>query len=360
MKSRLVIVQPVMTSYRYDYFQDLAREFDTTFYAGEGGSAGFGSYSDGLNVKSAEVYEMLSGKVLWQSGVMKALIKRPNAVFMNSNPRNIAMWLCLILSRFLRIPMIVHGQGLYHKANPGIITRFTYYLLISLCKRYICYTDYSRNSLEFLPRFLKEKLRVANNTLVNEYSTPPSAKDTGIKDILFLGRLRESNGLETLIEAVKIINLQASDEVSLHIVGGGEEEQGYRRRYESFNFIRFYGAIYDQKRIQEVSKGCLIGCYPGAAGLSVVHFMSLSLIPVVNEDMASHMGPEPSYIHHGANGIFFKEATAESIAEALNEVYSLDDSFSVLKSSYETYEKLSKPRWSSQVADIVREVSKGA
>lgn len=357
---RVIIFQPVMTSYRYDYFQDLAREFDTTFYAGEGGSAGFGSYSDGLNVKSAEVYEMLGGKVLWQSGLIKALIARPNAVFMNANPRNIAMWLCLILSRFLRIPMVVHGQGLYHKPSPGITTKFTYYLLLFLCKRYVCYTDYSRNSLEFLPRFLKEKLRVANNTLVNEYSTPPSAKGTGIKDILFLGRLRESNGLETLIEAVKIINSQASVEVSLHIVGGGEEEQNYRRKYKDLNFINFYGALYDQKRIQEISKRCLIGCYPGAAGLSVVHYMSLSLIPVVNQDMASHMGPEPSYIHHGANGIFFKEATAESIAEALSEVYSLEDSFSVLKSAYETYETLSKPRWSSQVAEIIREVSKSA
>ena len=118
------------------------------------------------------------------------------------------------------------------------------------------------------------------------------------------------------------------------------------KQYLGNKTIIFYGKVYDQEKIAKISRQCFIGCYPGQAGLSIVHYMSLSLPPLVCADLTSHMGPEPSYIKNGINGFFFDEYSEESIADKINEVIMIKKNATyqnIGKAAYNTYLCLNTP-----------------
>jgi hypothetical protein len=68
--------------------------------------------------------------------------------------------------------------------------------------------------------------------------------------------------------------------------------------------------VYDAEQIRKISLDCFAGCYPGNAGLSVVHMMSLSLPVITHDDLRAH-GPEPSFIRDGVSGWLYDHADPE-------------------------------------------------
>ena len=353
---KLMYIQPVIASYRMPYFLQVANQFKTTYWAGCGAKKGFLDNYQSLRVKNAPIIEFFDGKICFQKNILSGFFSsKPNLVFMNANPRNISMWLLLVFAKMKGVKFLLHGQGLYHKPNPAYITRLMYRLLIMLSYQYVCYTKYSFESLKFLPKSIQKKLIVAENTLINETEVPPFEKNQVARDILFIGRLREMVNLEALIEAVGIVNEKLHVPVRLHVVGGGQDEGRYRSCYASRQDVIFYGAIFDDHVIADISKKCLVGCYPGAAGLSVVHYMSLSLIPLVNRDMTSHMGPEPSYIVDGFNGVFFDMPTPSSIGDALIHILSTDYPDEMIVNAYKTYINLNNPSYGDKLVSIIQD-----
>ena len=143
--------------------------------------------------------------------------------------------------------------------------------------------------------------------------------------------------------------------LTLHVIGGGEQSQHFQQIASGLSWVRFHGQIHDPEKIREISRNCMFGCYPGNAGLSVVHLMSLSLPPVTHDDLAAHEGPEPSYIQHGINGWFFTNRDPEGgLLRALHDILENPQRLKLMqRSAFATYKYLMKPSLAMRFVNIV-------
>jgi len=353
----LVVIQPILTSYRQPFFNELSEHFKTVnVYADLNVGEGFKSDISG-NFNSIHT-EVLGNRktVYYQRGIIFDILKsRPSTIFITADFRALHFWLILIISKILNISIFSHGQGLYNKPNPSLLHKLMFKVTTALSDSYICYTDSVFNSLIAIG-INKKYLSIMDNTIVNTYTVTPSEKLADIhKRILYIGRLREGSNLELLFEAMHILKLNGK-EVVLDIVGDGTEKKKYETIVNSLNLnVKFFGAVYDNKIIQEISKNSSIGIYPGDAGLSLVHYMSLSLVPIIHDDLTKHMGPEPSYIKHGINGLTFERNDAKSLAKTIETLLGNESMIKKLsRSAFDTYMSLSKPTMAEKLIEIMK------
>lgn len=357
-KMRLAFIQPLLPTYRSHVLDALCDAYDVTLLAKFGVSVESGFRSGvGANVEcvDAPTRDFVGGRLSYQTGVNLFLIRnRPDIVLTCANPRLVSYWLTLLLCRFLGIVCYSHGQGVYRYANPGLSKRIMYRCMVWLSTKYICYTELSRNSLAKLGCSL-DKLKVADNSVLLGSTIPPSMKSGSESGVLFVGRLRKGCRLDLLIEAIQALKDQGR-EIVLHVVGGGELEGFYKENFSFCKWIVWHGAVHDDAQIAHLSRFCRIGCYPGDAGLSVVHMFGLSLPPVVHGSLSEHMGPEPSYIVDEVNGYFFDKRSDTSLYEILKKVWDspCEKLSSVSKAAYENYVSLNTPPLGDRFVSILR------
>ena len=339
-----MIIQPLLASYRVNFFNELFDHYKSvTVYARLQAGEGFGSITD---ANFTRVHTPLFGRrslLYFQVGVISSIIKkRPKLIFITADFRAIHFWVVLIVSTFLKIPVFSHGQGLYNKVSPSLLHRFMFKTSVYLSSQYVCYTPSVARSL--IDIGIKHRnLMVVDNTIVNKFTVAPIEKLRHGTRILYIGRMRSGSGLPLLFDAVALLSKQGIH-VGLDLVGDGIEFNKLKRLATFLNIdVNFYGSIYDDKEISVLSKKSSIGVYPGDAGLSVVHYMSLSLIPVVHSDLPKHMGPEPSYIMAGKNGLLFRRGDSVSLANVLSELL-LDKQLmhKIAIESFKTYQELSE------------------
>jgi glycosyltransferase involved in cell wall biosynthesis len=356
---RLLIVQPLLARYRVPVFRTLAERYEVTLLSDSraGKQSGFDScVPDWLNHREGRVTPVITERVFWQQGVVRAVCSRPDAVLIFANLRFLSFWAALVLCAALRIPLYSYGQGLYSRPSQTRERALAVRTVCALSKRYICYTESCRQSL-LRAGCKSSKVVVAPNSVTLESVVRPDERSHIEDGILFVGRLRRQTGLEILIEAASRLR-ENRDGIRLHIVGDGDEGPTLRSYYSSCRWITWHGAIHEDGSIAEISRDCRVGCYPGDAGLSVVHFFGLSLPPIAHDAMHEHMGPEPSYIVDGENGfLFHKAGGAEALAQRLETIWSLglDDMGKIVSGAFDTYLALSAPPLGTRLADILAE-----
>lgn len=354
----LFYIQPLLASYRAELVEKLARHFSLTILCGKSAAnSGFSTIeSENFSLIEAPMKSLFDGRLLWQLNVRSTLRdKRPDMVLACANLRDITYWWLLLWARRNGVKVFSHGQGLYSKRHIGGFTAWLYRTAAKLSYRYVCYTEISRKTM-LAAGCPPEKLAVADNAI--RFSTDAAnLKKTGSEQgILFVGRLRQECNLENLVDAVARLRSDHPDTV-LHIVGSGELEADYRARF-SEPWIIFHGAIYDDSRILEISKNCRAGCYPGNSGLSVVHYFSLRLPPVVHGDIPAHMGPEPSYVIDGINGITFpREQKSKGIAAALKRIWRMSPTEfqEISNAAFTEYLRLNSPSMGEKMIAILKE-----
>ena len=359
--NKLIIIQPILTSYRKKLFNDLSNHFDkVNIYSIQNSGNGF---QKNIRGKFNSIHTPLIGKrekIYYQSGILKSILKnKPTAIYLTADFRAIHYFLVLLIAKILNIPIFPHGQGLYDKPNPSKLHKILFKITIALSSQYICYTKSTYDSLINIginPR----KLSIMDNTIVNNYPIKPNDKQNLKNKIIYIGRLRKGSNLELLFDALHILKNDRLD-ISLDIIGDGENREIYKEYVEKLSLdIKFYGAIYDDEKISNISKESKIGVYPGDAGLSVVHYMSLSLVPIVHSELTKHMGPEPSYIKDSINGINFKRNNVNSLALAIKKVINNNITYKTLSSNaYKTYEELSNPSMAEKFINIISPYLKG-
>lgn len=359
-KRQLLIVQPYLTAYRLPVFADLTKHWTVHVVSSPTKKqSGYGeAHSVALGIDRHTLvpeHSLFDGAVLYQSGLVQLLWReRPDVVICSANRRSISYWLMLFIGRLLRVPVYSWGHGLFKKKHVTIIDRALYRLITKLSKIYICYTPVVQSSLKQIG-IRETKLSVAENSLVNAFPVRPNEKTGQEKGILFIGRLRPGSDLDLLIHVITRLREKAGVPLRLHIIGDGEESTLVDRLNERLPWIVWYRQVYQQEQIQAISRECLLGCYPGNAGLSVVHMMSLSLPPVIHNNNTIMMGPEPSYVRDGDNGFLFSYSNREqSLYETLLSVVSAPARIShAQKAAYETYEQLIKPTLAERLAMII-------
>lgn len=294
------------------------------------------------------------GRIQW--GVVKYILReRPEKIFLNANPHYLSFWLALTWARILGIPVYVHGHGFYRRHHIGRGYKLMMNAMLKLVAAYICYAPIVRQA--FLDNgFSDGKLRVAHNSLINRFPVPPQEKAGEERGVLFIGRLRRNSRLDLLMRVIERIRLEDGLPLGLHVVGHGEEAVGLRERAEDRPWVVFHGGVYDPEQIRQISLQCFAGCYPGNAGLSVVHMMSLSLPVVTHDDLQAH-GPEPSFIRDGVSGLLYDHADPErALYRALHSLAC--DPLRVAqmrRNAFADYQSLAHPSLAERLWAILRE-----
>ncbi len=249
------------------------------------------------------------GLIQW--GIARYLFReRPDAVIISALPRYLSFWTTLFWGRLLRIPIHAHGHGLYKKERISAIYRVMTQAFLKMVSSYICYAPVVRQSF-IAHGFPDHKLTVAHNSLVNRFPVQPQQKTGQERGILFIGRLRPGSNVELLLRVIDRLRRVDGLPLTLHVIGGGEQSQFLQRDTSGQPWIVFHSETYDQERIREISLNCFLGCYPGNAGLSVVHMISLSLPVITHDNLPGHQGPEPSFIRNGVSGLLYDHLNPE-------------------------------------------------
>jgi glycosyltransferase involved in cell wall biosynthesis len=336
-----MVIQPVVASYRLSFFNGLADHFgDVIVYANLHAEGGFSKKVAGrFKVRHTDTVGSRS-KIYYQTKILKDfLIQKPRFVFIAADPRAVHFWCLLIICKLTKTPIFSHGQGLFRKPHPTIFNRLVYRALCYLSTRYLCYAKISLDSLLSIG-IRDSRLAVLDNFIVNKYPVSPESKTKTVNGLLFIGRLRDGCNLDLLFSAMVKLRARGKTQ-SLDVIGSGEHAETLTTMAANLDLdVTFHGDIYDDKLISEISKRSSIGVYPGDAGLSVVHYMSLSLIPIVHDRIDLHMGPEPSYIVNEVNGYTFQRGCCLSLAEVIVKAGSCDVS-NIASSAFGSYKKIS-------------------
>lgn len=333
-KCDLVVVDPALMDYRVGLWDDINKVIPLRLYCG--------------TIQVTDCYRFEINKVRisnflgvhWYSDVLAYVIKnRPQKLLISFDSKSITMWLLLFASKVLRIDCYIFGHGLFKSGNYFFLRKILYLLLLRLATKYLCYNKLVYESLKSLNvgRFFN-----IDNVVSNEFPIFPSAKTGYEQGVLFIGRNRPGAELELLISAVTKINDLIDNKIILHIIG---DDCGLKYIYEDVPELIFYGQVFDKKIISDISVECRVGAYAGDAGLSVLHYMSLSLPVIVHSSLAMHMGPEPYSVIDGYNGFNFIRLDLISLISAINKSFELDFKGyrDISINSYTTYENKVKP-----------------
>lgn len=360
----LFIVQPFITAYRVPVLRDLvcAGRWRVTVLAdtlppSDGyGAIDFATLGLSRWVTSQHL-QLAAGRLVWQRGVLGLAVRgSPGVYWLSANPRDLSMWLALVLLRLRGRKVYTHGQGAYARPGAKGLYALLWRVLVALSTAYVGYTPLSCESLRQcgVP---SRKLRVAHNSVSFDAALPPQQRNYAGLGVLFLGRLRARSQLDVLLRAVQEIRQSTVLDVTVEVVGDGTESQALKARHAGDPWIAWHGEVYDPQRIAEISRSCVVGCYPGDAGLSVVQYMALSLVPVVHAALSQHMGPEPSYIESGVNGeVFDKDGGAADLARVLTGLLGNPQRLAQLaQGAWSTYLQLTIPSLGQRLSKIFEE-----
>lgn len=357
-KRTVFYVQPLIARYRVEVVAALGRIFKVKVFASSHGveSRGF-SREEPMCEEFVEtgITRLFSQRIKIQNKVFGRIVReRPAAVLIFADVTYLSLWLALASGRALGVPVVIHGQGLYRYAKPGLLRVLCYRTAVGLSTQYVCYSEASRRSLERIG-CPSSKLVVASNSLTVTQTVDPSEKTGAEQGVLFLGRLRDGSNVEYLIEAVEQMRNEGHA-IVLHVVGDGELRERLKNTYSHCTHLFWHGAVFDDKEIAAISRACRIGCYPGAAGLSVVHMFGLSLPPLVHDQLPQHMGPEPEYVEDGRTGFLYsREGGANSLAASLRNIWARPPEAiqAIAACAFSKYQQLNSPTLGRRLADIV-------
>lgn len=359
---KVCFIQPLVANYCVPLFDELGKHCQlTVVYSSVEQGKGYGEACvDSLtHVRWLEIPTLkpCGDKVgMYQANIIKHIRdEKPDAVIIFANVRYTSFWTTLLWCKLNNIAVYPHGHGLYRKQEVTTIWKFIYKVITKLSTQYICYTQSVAESLlnQGIP---PHKIAVAENSQVNLFPVRSNDKELIECGILFIGRLREGCNLDLLIEVITKLRVNAHPELTLHIIGDGENLEKYRLLAKELDYVRFYGGVYDASIISEISKKCVLGCYPGNAGLSVVHMMSLSLPVITHSEMWQHQGPEPSYIKDGINGVLYDNSCAsKSLYSALKHILDkdMDDLQAMQGAAFNTYNGLMSPTLAKRFIKIL-------
>lgn len=293
---------------------------------------------------------------MYQVGILFHIIKiKPDSILTWADPRHLSFWGILLLGRILKIRVYARGHGLFKKIKVGFFHKIMYRIILALSYRYICYTQGVKDSLLPLTQ-QKNKLVVDYNTLYNDAPVYPEEKTGQEKGIFYIGRVRSGCGVDALIQSVAQLNQKENLKIELHIIGDGPLGNFLVEKAKEFSWIKYYGKVFDQKKISDISRKCRLGCVPGFMGLNVVHMMSLSLPIITHSQLHLHMGPEPEYIQNNVNGWLMNRS--DNIDELTRKIYTVwaikkHDIQRMQSDAYATYELLSTPPFHERLLQII-------
>jgi len=162
----------------------------------------------------------------------------------------------------------------------------------------------------------KDKIVYIPNSVDTEYYTPPILKTSDSPmNILFVGRLTEQKGVDTLLRAIKELIGKGINHLSLTLVGEGPlrvELESMVNDLEIKKYVNFAGSMDDVLQYYHNSHILVIPSNWEGLPLVLLEGMACGL-PIV----ASNLGGNREGIEDGINGLLFAPGKEEELASKI-------------------------------------------
>ncbi len=140
-------------------------------------------------------------------------------------------------------------------------------------------------------------------------------KDTGPLNVLFLGRIVKSKGLEDIYQALKLVKGEFM--FNLFMAGKGNLEQEYVQKFSSVlgDHFQFLGIVSGKDKIDLIKKSdvfLLPSLFGEGLPMALLECMSFGVVPVTTDD-----GSMKYVIEHMHNGIMVNKNSPLEIENAL-------------------------------------------
>ena len=321
--------------YRESIYRLIDREYDTDFI--------FGIPID--DVKQMDV-TVLKGKVkrvhnhffssfYWQSGVLSTVFGRYNIYIVLGDARCLSNWfLCMCLRLFRpRVKIFMWTHGWYGKETH--IEKTVKKVFYSFANGGLfLYGNYAK-SLMINEGFNPEKLYVIYNSL--DYTKQLALREKMIKkpiftnhfknnspNLIFIGRLTTVKQLDMVLYAIDILRKRGL-EYNMTFIGDGSEHEKLELLSKELSLednVWFYGPCYDEETICELIYNADLCVAPGNIGLTAMHSLVFGTPAITHSDFI-HQMPEFEAIQDGVTGTFFEYKNVYSLADKIDEWFSV-------------------------------------
>lgn len=277
-------------------------------------------YVQSFRLGKYELQPMLLGRLLsWRRSF--------DVIIFLGNPNILTTWIGLLVCRILGIKTLLwtHGWISPDSRIRGLV-RDTFYRLANGLLLYGARAkelglargvDSSRmfvvgNSLDYeLQKSLREALEPRNlgSTRLDLFGFSCPA-------VLCSARVTKLSAQRLIVDAIERLRARNID-VGLVLIGDGEDlayitEEVTRK---GFNH-RFFGALYDEARIAEITTACDMTVSPGKVGLTAMQSMAYG-IPVISHGTMELQMPEVEAIIPGVTGDLFAYGDATDLARVI-------------------------------------------
>lgn len=319
-EGKVIIVHPLLTSYRMDFFERIAAAEGERFfvYASEGEMGVLTENTRGRPwVRTLGPMKEIAPGVQWQRGTRSISLGRQDIIVIPGAPRCVSNLALFLRARRAGAQTVWWGHlwsatsRTHRYALRLALMRLADALLFyteAECSRYRDEVDSSHTRVYGLNNGIQVEP-------IQRHRVPydPHARE---HRVLFLGRLTPKASLHLMLDALTFPELE---HVLLDVIGDGEEGAYLRERARKLGLeqrIHWHGASKDEARIAAIANQCAAFVYPGGVGLSLIHAMAYGL-PAVVHDHAPHHMPEIAAFIDDVTGVTFKKGDARSLARNL-------------------------------------------
>ena len=285
------------------------------------------NYDELTNLKKTSQNIKVFGSFYWQKNVLHTVFKPYKYYILIGNPFILNTWLFLIFAKILGKKTYLWTHGWY--GNETFLKRLLKRLFFSLSTKILLYGDYARNLMIEIG-FSHQKLICIYNSLDYNYQLKIREK---LKQsttyfnyfknedhvLLYIGRIQKTKKIDLLIDALDLLNVNGI-KCNLVIIGKDEEDTKIEKhidKNQSKGRIWLYGACYDEEIIGELIFNAQLCVSPGNVGLTAMHSLVYGT-PVITHNNFSNQCPEFEAIIDGKTGSFFKEDSAEDLANKIS------------------------------------------
>lgn len=305
MKTRVLIVQNEVPSYRRPVYNVLGEHYDVTLL-----------HSGPPAIKAGDRFResITTKKSIWRFVVQRGVVSR-----LDPTEFDVAIvmfdlwWLNNIRAVFRRDrpPIILWG----HRHSLSRVANWIRYWTMRHADAHLLYGDEDVSNI--LDHGIQpEKVFVAPNTMFVSNSQDTSGRRK--HRMLFVGRLQKTKRVNSLIKAFADALPRIPDTVVLSIVGSGFEEDNLRSLAKTLGLdgrVQFHGELRDDSELLPLFEESLVYVSPGFVGLGVLHAFAYG-VPVVTTANPQHRhAQEFMNLRDGVNALIVP--TEDRIPDAL-------------------------------------------
>ncbi len=318
MKKKLVIIQTATPDYRALFYDRIKEVLQDRFelYSGEESFETTVKTRSNLKIDLKNHF-FLKRKFLFQTGIWHLLFKNNLMVF-ELNPRILSTWIFLVIRKIFNRETVLWGHAWPRKGKDSKSDNLRN-LMRLLGSEIIVYTQQQKNELQ--QKMPYKKILAAPNALYKKEQMQV-ALSKEIKDLIYVGRLTVTKKVFFLVKAFHHSLPSLPENVNLHIVGTGEEENKIKEYLVENNLenrVFLYGHVSDYQKLKELYSQSVFSVSPGYVGLSITQSFGFG-VPMLISKNENH-SPEIEAAKENENALFFETDDMGNFRSRLQDIY---------------------------------------